>query len=372
MEVNVIDKQDKWFGASMVRRSLSLKNLFIPPQGQKVVPTSAGIVLILIGLSLGLAAYNTENNILFAAFSALLSSIIISGIVCWGNFKNLAWRLETGETYRVGEEGEVTLRLKNLSNKFSVTSFRFNLNLEEQGLAKPLFLAGRLECGRQQVLTYRFKPSQRSVTRVELEDVASSFPFGFLSKHISGYSSHDIVVWPKRIKYSKFSAGIGGVFWQGSNSKEKGMTGELLSLRKYERGDAPKMINWKASARQQKLMVKQNALEKQSLYSIYIDASNYLWQNNEVFENMCSFAASLAEDLFRMGKLERCSIKGIAVIKIKRVVDLESFFDELARLQIDQSTKSVNENGLPNSIVFSPIEAGSVGAFINGSKIAQA
>lgn len=371
MGVGAIDKKFEWSGAVSEKKDLSLKRLFVPPKGQKVVPTSAGIILIVIGLSLGLAAYNTENNILFAAFSALLSSIIISGVICWANFRSIRWRLETGKTYRVGEEGIIKVHVENASSRFPVTCFRFEMNLAEQNLVHSLFLDGRLESGKAEELCWRFKPVQRSVTTVDLVDVVSSFPFGFLSKHIAGQCSKDITVWPEKISYTKHSTGLGGVFWQGSSSKDKGQTGELLALRKYERGDAPKSINWKASAKQQKLMVKQNAMEKQSLFSIHIDPSKYLWQNNAVFEKMCSFAASFAEDLFRVGKLDRCSVEGVATVKIKRVVDLECFFDVVAMLVVDQKNELLGDRAVPNSITFSPVEAGGVGAFINGNKIAQ-
>ncbi|MCH6257145.1 DUF58 domain-containing protein [Puniceicoccaceae bacterium K14] len=372
MSVESIDSKDNWSGISGNAGRFRLKDLFIPPQGQKVVPTSAGIILILIGLCLGLAAYNTENNILFAAFSVLLSAIIISGVICWANFKNLRWRIETGKTYRVGEEGEISLCLRNESNKFSVMCFRFDVELEEQGIVKPLYLAGRLGNGEEENLICRFTPRQRSVTQVKLDDVVSSFPFGFLSKHASGNCTKEITVWPARVDYTKLSSEGGGIYWQGSSSSEKGVTGELLNHRQYERGDAPKMINWKASARQGKLIVKQNALEKQNLYAIHVDPSSFLWGGNEIFERMCSFAASFAEDLFRLGRLENCSVEGVASIKIRRVVDLESFFDVVSRLQINRSINPIGDRRIHNSITFAPLEAGSVGAFLNGKQVAQA
>ena len=43
------------------------------------------MLLIFIGLTIGLAAYNTVNNILFAALALLIAALIMSGVVCWGN-----------------------------------------------------------------------------------------------------------------------------------------------------------------------------------------------------------------------------------------------------------------------------------------------
>ena len=73
----------EWFGPGARRRRWRdfrigrfLLSLIIPPKGQKVVPTKAGVVLIVIALGIGVAAYNTSSNILFITLSLLLSTII--------------------------------------------------------------------------------------------------------------------------------------------------------------------------------------------------------------------------------------------------------------------------------------------------------
>ena len=86
MSIRTVEDQFDWRGPGAGRGSFRIWNLFVSPKGQRVVPTSSGMVLIVVGLCIGLAAYNTENNILFAAFSIVIASLILSGIVCWVNF----------------------------------------------------------------------------------------------------------------------------------------------------------------------------------------------------------------------------------------------------------------------------------------------
>ncbi len=64
-----------------------LKQLVFPPEGHKTLPTPVGIVLIALSLGIGSAAYNTSSNILFMTLSLLLSSLLLSGILAWLNFK---------------------------------------------------------------------------------------------------------------------------------------------------------------------------------------------------------------------------------------------------------------------------------------------
>ena len=81
MSASTANDQFDWGGPASKRKPKSLvvrfRELFVPPKGEKVLPTGSGMMLILVGLCLGLAAYNTENNILFASLALLLALIVI-------------------------------------------------------------------------------------------------------------------------------------------------------------------------------------------------------------------------------------------------------------------------------------------------------
>ena len=105
VESSVSDWSDPGFFSERLSRGRNLwraiKQLLIPPKGHRIVPTPAGYALILVSLGLGTAAYNTASNILFMALSLLLSSLILSGILSWVNFKGTKWRMTTASSYRV-------------------------------------------------------------------------------------------------------------------------------------------------------------------------------------------------------------------------------------------------------------------------------
>ncbi len=368
--------QFDWRGPASERRpkpfSVKLKELFIPPKGEKVLPTASGMMLILIGLCLGLAAYNTENNILFAALALLISALVLSGIFCWMNFLNARWRLETSSTFRVGEDGEIAVVVENPRQRFPLFSLLFEVECEEADVSHDLYLRNSLEPGGTSRLVWRFRPKKRCVANFKIFDAVSSFPFGFLRKHVAGECQKAARIWPARIEYSRLKSIGSGFGWQGASTKAKGTTGELIGLRNYNRGDAPRSIHWKVSARQGKLMVKQNAAESQARYSMVVDTCRYLWSTKEAFEKMCSLLASLAEDLFLSGDLDYCRIVGGPTIKISRVADLESFFDEISALRWGEGASSEGESPPANSIVFTQLEGNSVGAVINGATIAKA
>lgn len=376
MPASVSEERFDWRGpaARTRQRSLFRKLLeqVIPPKGQKVLPTASGMLLIFIGLTIGLAAYNTENNILFAALSLLIASLILSGIVCWVNFLSARWRLETSSTFRVGEEGTATVVVENARQRFPLHCLSFSLESEAVEDEKRVYLKESLNPGESTQLLWRFKPTRRMKASISVRDVVSSFPFGFLTKYIAGECEALVTVWPKRVAYvpSRNPGSVGSL--QGRSSKKKGHSGELIGLRQYQRGDAQRDIHWKVSAKQGRLIVKQNASETQAIFRVVIDPSEFLWKDAEVFEKMCSFAASYAEDLFLESKLDSCHIVGGSSVQIRRVADLESFLDILSDLEPQKNDSESRDMHVANRIVFKPINSGGVGAFINEIQVAQA
>jgi len=370
MPASLTEEQFDWNGPAAKRGRSSLltlaKELFIPPRGHRVLPTASGMLVIVIGLCIGLAAYNTENNILFAALSMLIASIIVSGMLCWLNFQSARWRIETSPTFRVGESGEVALVVENSRNRAPVYCLRFDLESTETGDEKSLYLRNGL------VPVWNFVLERRCETIFALSYAVSNFPFGFLRKHVSGDSRKQIAIWPARIAYRRLGNPLGGVSWQGQTVKNRGVSGDFIGLRSYAEGDPLRSVHWKASAKQGKLMVKQVSAESQALYSLLIDPSAYLWKNEVQFEKMCSFAVTFAEDLFVEGRLDRIHVAGGFTIKVDRVADLETFFDEMARLQPTSDVLESGEVNFKNGILLEPIEGEGVGARYNGLVCAEA
>ncbi len=376
MSLSAAKDQFAWRGPASDRAakpfSTKVKELFIPPKGEKVLPTASGMMLILIGLCIGLAAYNTENNILFAALSLLVATIVMSGLFCWSNIISARWRLETSPTFRVGEDGEISVVIENARQRFPLFCLLFDVGNEKTGESTALHLRESLDPGASCRLVWRYRPTQRCVAHFRIFEAVSSFPFGFLRKHVPGECAAEAKIWPARIEYRRLKMVGSGFGWQGASTKKKGSTGELIGLRQYARGDAPRSIHWKVSARQGNLVVKQNAAESQARYSLIVNPSGYLWPKEALFEKMCSFVTSLAEDLFLAGDLDCCQILGGSKIKISRVADLGTFFDEISALEW-QLDSNVGENTEQSrAVTFSPLNGNSVGAVVNGKTIAEA
>jgi uncharacterized protein (DUF58 family) len=298
--------------------------------------------MILVALCIGLAAYNNANNVLFMALSLLLSSLVLSGMLSWMNFRGVRWRLVLPAHWRAGEPAPVRLELSNRKKLSPTYSLLFHARARRLGELQSLHLADRLDPGGAAALDWIFHPAERGLETVEIAGVESQFPFGFLRKMAGGSVSQQIWVWPARVDYDFRPPRSGQVRQPGEVQRQPGPGADLLGLRPYRPGDPPRQIHWKATARLRELVVRQTGEEQQAGFHLVVDAIRARWTEPAQFERLCGFVASLAEDLFTAGRLRGVTIQGGPTQVTKRVADLHAVFDQLARLEpAEHSTRTV-------------------------------
>jgi len=395
----------KGSGRRLVWRRV-LWSLVWPSRHERIQPTISGVVLIGLSLGIGTAAYNSASNILFIALSLLLACLILSGALSWMNLRRLDWRLEIQPPLRAGQETEVGLLLRNGKRHLPTYALWFEFaaspfNRGEQArpestitgrgidvwaaLAKvqaapaegTVHLRTRLDPGAEARLGWIFTPARRGVLKIELLGVGSLFPFGFLKK-MTGTELHtEVPVWPAPVEYRRY-AGAGPRRPSGDRPKARaGNEGEMIALRRYEPGDSHRLIHWKASARTGRLLVRQFSAQDSEACSIWLRTDAAVWTRPEQFELLMSFAATLAQDLFRGGRLQSAAVDEGPSAPIRRVADLESFLDRLAeahpRPAAPRPAAAAAEAGRPRSnvLTFEPDGLRGVAAYLNGNKAAS-
>lgn len=378
--------------------------LIFPQRSQRIKVTLPGVMLIALAFGIGTAAYNAANNILFITLSLLLACLVLSGVLSWLNFRGVAWRLQITPPLRVGQQAVVTLGVRNAKRILPTYGLWFELfaRTAERGPAakaettftarsadvraalaradeavarERLFLRSRLDPKDEIGLEWVFKPQQRGRLHVEMENVGSLFPFGFLSKSFAAGLRVEAIVWPAPVEYRRFPIAATRRPSEGERMARAGSGSDLLALRRYERGDSHSLIHWKASARTGKLLVRQLAAESTERFSLWLHTDQDIWSRLDQFELMVGFAATLAEDLFRADKLATVALDQAAPSPIRRLRDLEAWLDELALLE--PVTKSLGGVGRPstqrnNVITLAPDGPRGVAAWVAGQKMAAA
>ena len=408
-----------------------LWSLVFPARPESIAPTVPGLLLIALSLGIGSAAYNTGNNILFIALALLLSCLILSGVLSWLNFSGLRWRLATGPALRVGRDAAVGVELRSAKKFLPTYGLWFDLRavntssgtdrahstdstgspqagfllrqdyggqagrargvppgekksvreilaaVDKAETRARLFLCDRLDAGEATRLEWIFRPARRGVLRLELAGVGSLMPFGFLRKTLGGGLRREVVVWPAPVEYRGWGTAVARRQQAGEHMARAGSSADLLALRHYEQGDSHRLIHWKASARLGKLVVRQFAAENAEGFRLWLRTPAEVWTRAEQFELLVSFAATLAEDLFRAGKLLGAAVNDEPPVAVRGVRDLEEIMDKLAVVECVDGEKRKAEGEKvflmkQNLITFAPDGARGVAAYVDGEKTAAA
>lgn len=339
LEETAVPGATEWQGpwaASRRRRERRWRTLLwallYPPRGHRIVPTITGVLLIAVSLGIGTAAYNTANNILFITLSLLLSCLLLSGVMSWLNLRDVAWRLHAGGPWRAGQTQVIALELRNGKALLPTYGLWFDLAAGEAGERRHLGI--RLDPGMGTRLEWAVKAARRGRLRVELRAIGSLFPFGFLHKSVASELAREVLVWPASVGYRQH---LGGAVWRAAIShgevNRPGHGGDLLALRRYAPGDSPRLVHWKASARLRRLLVRQFAAEGLEGFILHVDGDAAAWPRPEQFELALGLAATLAEDLFKLERLQAVMINDEPPQTVRRLRDVESFLDRLALLE---------------------------------------
>jgi uncharacterized protein (DUF58 family) len=190
----------------------------------------------------------------------------------------------------------------------------------------------------------------------------------------------EVLVWPAPVEYRREAE---GTTWRAARSQGElnraGHGGDLMALRRYAPGDSQRLVHWKATARLQKIMVRQFAAEGLEGFTIRVDTDRAVWARPEQFELALSLAATLAEDLFKLERLQAVVIDGEAPQAVRRLRDLEFFLDRLALLEPgetplrDAADRVLRSAGNSRRVLqLEPLGALGVAAMIDGKIAATA
>ena len=310
-----------------------LWNMILPHRGMRNLPTAPGLLLLALAAAIAIAAYNTASNILFITLSLLLSCLLLHGLLDFLNFRNVSWRLIVKPPLRAGEESMAVVEVRNRKRVLPTHAIWFQTSALRSELEGVLELPGRLDPGGEARAVWSFKPAKRGIERIALDGAVSRFPFGFARKTIATGLRREVRVWPARVDYELTGTAAASRQPASVEVPRAGDGSDLHNLRRYRPGDSHRHIHWKASARLRQLLVRQNAAESTATFHLRFDANTGAWKRPGQFERGCSLVATLAEDLYRDGRLAGLAINHEADIPVRGLVELEAFLDALATIE---------------------------------------
>jgi uncharacterized protein (DUF58 family) len=281
--------------------------------------------------------------------------------------------LKSPEHLQVNEVGMSEVVLSNEKRVFPSMCIAFQVSTTGDEGIRRLFLKSALSAGDSTGLEWTFVPERRGEFSIFLRGIESKFPFGFLVKAMGRAEEEKLLVWPARVDYEFSPAADGRRFQTGVSQRKAGSGNDLLNLRNYERGDPPRLIHWKASARMNKLMIRQLAQEGESGFHVFLNSELEDWTDAQI-ETLCSVACALTEDLFHAGRLQSVQVGADDPIAIRGLRELHEFFDRLAVLGRHSGVEELRaaSSSPRNLITFKPCGESGVTIHVDGTQAGQA
>jgi Uncharacterized conserved protein (some members contain a von Willebrand factor type A (vWA) domain) len=280
--------------------------------------TSGGLIFLGILCIVAFAAWNTSNNLLFLVFSLLTSTLFVALIAARTNMRDLVVSARFPDHIFAGEPAPVIVTLRN-ARRFLPS---FSVLVEARGPAD--VVVGKKD-GRKltrkrfikRALAYFMYVPHRASAEQQVEqlfehrghvlitgfELSTRFPFGFFRRRRRLRARDvDIIVFPKpepigdELHLLPMNAGR-------HVSARRGAGHDLFALRDYQPQDDLRHIDWKATARGQRLIVREFTAEDERRVTIAFDTRVLNSQAEEAvthekdfterFEHGVTLAASL-------------------------------------------------------------------------------
>jgi uncharacterized protein (DUF58 family) len=257
--------------------------------------TREGKWFLLLWFGVGVAAFNSGNNLLYLIVAFMGCLFLFQIIFEEFNLKHLMLRRTAPDRAVANEPFWVTLHITNRNSRLPV----FSIQIRDLIDGRPFKRSGhflRASAGETRHIEYRCELPGRGLSHFEGILLSTAFPFGLTERRRLIPVPHDVIVWPEKIpvhlprQYSRLSNGA-------FVSPRRGVSDDFWQLRNYQTGDDARKISWKASARQDRLIMQDNAAQSDQRVHLVLEFDPTMKAN--VNEQLIRIAASLSNLLFR-------------------------------------------------------------------------
>jgi uncharacterized protein (DUF58 family) len=257
-----------------------------------------GLWYVLFTVLVAIAATNTGNNALYMVLALMFSLLIVSGVASRENVRGLEAEVDPPGEVFANRPFAVGFRLKSRAFVFPRWFLLFTLSRSGSPLLIPYLPRRGKSAGQLELMV-----GSRGFHRFPYVHVSSLFPFGFFRKGVRYRVDLEVLVFPELFP-------AGGSHPQESDqagddaSRRSGWGHDLYALRAFRRGDDPRAIHWKQTARTGELIFTERTAERSRRLSIVFDnAVGDLKDAAEQsrFERLVSEAATIAVDHLARG-----------------------------------------------------------------------
>ena len=245
--------------------------------------------------------------IIRAEFLALLGSILGALVLSalWigrACIDGLTASIEVkGQPVLCGEPAKAVLRLQNRNRILPIYHPAVQIRESGRGGIRRFHYPGLLKAGERVERIVYPSLEHRGLQHLTVLRAFSRFPFGIAQTSAEQeVRSQDVLVWTKRatveIATSATPSRLKAGFSNGKRAQSSSRLDAYL-IRDYNEGDSQHSINWKLSAKLDKLMVIEPDLHPEPQYTFILDTWESLWMPLSYFERMLTLVAGLMHQM---------------------------------------------------------------------------
>ncbi len=286
---------------------------------------NAGLIFSVAILLVTILALSSGNNLLYLVLAVLLATMIVSIISARLNLRRLTPSVHYPDHIFVGDKVPFEVTLK--SEKRLLPSFSLSVDLVEErqsekpeikGLEQKAFALGYfplLPARARGRIRIERSFDKRGIYPVTGFVINTGFPFGFIEQRRFIEWSGEIAVYPQPLPIEDFSHLLPMMAGR-VESHARGSGSDLYAIRQYLASDHHHHIDWKATAKTNRVMVREFTRDDDWRVTIIFDSKvdKQTAENEDFaskFERAITFAASLTDHFINLGAEVRLIANGV-------------------------------------------------------------
>jgi uncharacterized protein (DUF58 family) len=310
--------------------------------------TTGGAIFLGIVAIVGLAAWNTGNNLLFLVFSLLTSTLFVGWATARTSLRDLVVSARFPDHIFAGEAAPVIVTLRNrkrlmpsLSILVEARGPKNSARREKRKLKKSQYHKRPLayftyiphNAAAEQRVEQLFK--ERGHVLINGFELSTRFPFGFLRRRRRlGARNVDLVIYPKPEPIGD-ELHLLPMYAGRMASMRRGAGHDLFSLRDYKPQDDLRHIEWKATARSRRLIVREFTSEDERRITIILDTRAAADSKGSSFRERFERGVTRAASLLKHFVDERAEVRLIIGVEVGPYgTGLEHLYQCLRRLAL--------------------------------------
>jgi uncharacterized protein (DUF58 family) len=259
-----------------------------------------GVMYVGVCGFIGIAAIQSQTNLLFWIFGLMLGGLIVSGMLSGSIMMGLRVHRLAVEDGAVDEPLVIHYQLSNLNRLVPCFGLVVRELVKDKSVMRGVPEGWVLHIApgatvQAETIAY---PARRGVVELQRVQVTTTFPFGILKKSITIKQPTRLLIYPRlyRIRRELLAAIHAHDPTGGRAGDRAGGDEEYFGLRDYRAGDSLRLVHWKRTAKTHRLVTREMTRQRPDRLMIQLDLrsrqSDWLMRA----ERAISFAASLSTE----------------------------------------------------------------------------